>query len=56
MIPRASIGEMDFFSIIIPLPLVSILAVVLIPLLRPVRITAPWSQDVFAQSDIADSD
>lgn len=45
VIPRASIGDRNYYSAAIPLPLVSILAIVLIPLLRPAEVSSPWVQD-----------
>ena len=42
MVPRASYGEIDYFSVVIPLPLISILAIVLIPFIRPIMLTSPW--------------
>jgi hypothetical protein len=44
MYPRASIGGRAYYSTVIPLPLISILAMVLIPLLRPVVVISPWDQ------------
>jgi len=42
MIPRASRDGTDFYSTMIPLPLVSVLALVFVPLLRPVVLKSPW--------------
>lgn len=56
MTPRASGMDFEHFSIVIPLPLVSILALVLIPLLRPNTLTSSWddvTQDVFSQDESA---
>ena len=57
MVPRASDGGTDYFSAVIPLPLVTILSLVLIPLLRPVMVTSPWDStkhDVFPYDDEID--
>ncbi|MFW9885993.1 MAG: hypothetical protein ACFFEX_16530 [Candidatus Thorarchaeota archaeon] len=57
-VPRASSGGMVYFSAVIPLPLVSILAVLLIPLLRPNLLSSPWggtNEEVFSKRDIEDS-
>jgi hypothetical protein len=54
MVPRASSDEIDYFSAVIPLPLVSILAIVLMPRLRPVVLESPWDsveQDIFSHND-----
>ena len=45
MVPRASMGGTDYYSTVIPLPIVSILALVLIPLLRPVAVSSPWKEE-----------
>ncbi len=53
-VPMASINEIEYFPTVIPLPLVSILAIVLMPLLRPVGLPSSWDnnkQDVFLQND-----
>ena len=56
--PRASTLEINYYAITIPLPLVSILTVILIPLLRPAMLTSSWEgvkQDVFSQKSTLDS-
>ena len=48
-----------FYSTVIPLPLVSILALVLIPVLRPVLLISPWEdtkEDIFSHNDSMDSE
>jgi hypothetical protein len=52
-VPRASDGGIDYFSMVIPLPLISIFALVLIPLLRPTELTSPWDG---AQKDNSQND
>ncbi|MFX1483717.1 MAG: hypothetical protein ACFFCP_11095 [Promethearchaeota archaeon] len=44
MVPLAYLGGSYYYPIVVPLPLVSILAVALIPLLRPVELSSPWEQ------------
>ncbi|MFW9888653.1 MAG: hypothetical protein ACFFER_10745 [Candidatus Thorarchaeota archaeon] len=49
-VPHTSSGGMVYFSAVIPLPLVSILAVLLIPLLRPNLLSSAWdgtNEEVF---------
>ena len=41
-VPRASDGGTDYFSTVVPLPLVSILALVLVPILQPVELDSLW--------------
>jgi hypothetical protein len=56
--PRASSGGMVYYSTTLPLPLVSILAIAMIPILRPVELTSPWddvNKDVFSQSETTDT-
>jgi hypothetical protein len=44
MRPLASIGDTDYYPAMVPLPLISVLAIVLIPLLRPTELSSPWDQ------------
>jgi hypothetical protein len=43
MAPRAQVGEDPLYSLVIPLPLVSALATLLIPALRPRHLQTPWA-------------
>ncbi|TFF96885.1 hypothetical protein EU546_00305 [Candidatus Thorarchaeota archaeon] len=43
MAPRAQVGEDPLYSLVIPFPLVSILAVLFIPVLRPRHLQTPWT-------------
>ena len=50
--PRASSGGIVYYSTVIPLPIISIVALVLIPLLRPKTLESPWTgttNDVFPE-------
>ena len=50
----ASSNGIQYFPTVIPLPLISILAIVLIPLLRPTVLESSWDnskEDVFLQND-----
>ena len=52
----ASSNGIQYFPTVIPLPLISILAILLIPLLRPTVLESSWDrskQDVFLQTDTA---
>ena len=49
--PRASSGGVDYYSTVIPLPLVSILSMVLIPVLRPAVVSSPWEAGTGEPSD-----
>jgi hypothetical protein len=44
MVPQVSTGDTDYYPLVIPLPLVSILATLLIPVLRPMEVSSPWDQ------------
>lgn len=50
MVPRASSGDIEYYSTVIPLPIVSILAIVFIPFLRPEAVISPWDQADSKQS------
>jgi hypothetical protein len=56
--PRAVSDETVFYPAVIPLPLVSVLALALVPLLRPFALTSPWDsvkEDVFSDDHSVDA-
>ena len=44
MVPQVSTGDTDYYPLVVPLPLISILAISLIPVLRPMEVSSPWNQ------------